>query len=322
MHYGNNPDIIEVQMIYPEEKIAVREVGLRDGLQLVKTYPSTAAKLDWIKQDYLAGIRYFEAGSYLPAKHFPQFEDINTLVKYVRELDGAFSSVLALNKRGAIRALEGQTHEITCVISASEEHNLRNARRTRKQGLKEISDVLELRADSDRRPLVSVGIAMGFGCSIQGNVDLKDVLSIAEKCAEMGVDTIGVADTVGYGGPKDVAIMVSELRMVVGKLPVCMHFHDTRGMGIANVAAALDSGIRIFDASLGGLGGCPFAPKATGNVVLEDVIFLCEKMGFETGVDIPTLAPARSILQREMPDEQLYGQLAKAGLPSGQLAMK
>lgn len=300
---------------YPPDKVVIKEVGLRDGLQLVKQFPSTEAKARWLQTEYSAGVRHFEVGSYLPSKTAPQFADIDVLVENVANLESAFSSSLVLNKKGAVRALEGKTDEINCVISASEDHNLRNARRTREEGLHEISDVLRMRAERDVQPLVSVGIAMAFGCTIKGAVPTKDVVSIAERCAEMGVDVIGIADTVGFGGPKQVSGLVADLKSAIGDTPLCMHFHDTRGMGIANVAAALDSGITIFDASIAGLGGCPFAPMATGNVVFEDVVFLCENMGFHTGISIEGLMPAREIIASEMPLEQLHGQLAKAGLP-------
>lgn len=308
---------ITIADVYPQDQVCIREVGLRDGLQLVKSFPSTAAKERWIAIDHDAGIRHFEVGSYLPAQSFPQFVDVDELLGKVATLSGAFSSVLALNKRGAIRALEGEAHEITCVVSASEEHNMRNARRSRADGLREIAEVVALRNAGPRKPLVAVGIAMGFGCSIAGKdaVPMQEVVRIADACAQSGVDLIGVADTVGYGGPTQVRLLIRELRKALGDFPIAMHFHDTRGMGISNAAAALDEGVRILDASLAGLGGCPFAPKATGNIVLEDVAFLASTMGFQTGIDIDALMPAREILKKEMPQETLYGQMARAGLP-------
>jgi hydroxymethylglutaryl-CoA lyase len=297
----------------------VREVGLRDGLQLVKSWPSTDAKRRWIEADYKAGLRHFEAGSYLPSASFPQFADVDDVVGCVKSMAGAFSSVLVLNKRGALRALEGQADEITCVISASEAHNLANARKSRDEGLREIAEIVALRDASSRRPLIGVGIAMSFGCSIAGDIALDDVVRVAERCVEAGVDVVGIADTVGYGGPAQVRSVVRALRPVVGERPLLMHFHDTRGTGIANVAAALDEGVRAFDASLGGLGGCPFAPAATGNVVLEDVLYLAQSMGFDVPVNLDALMEARSVLAKAMPNEPLNGQLARAGLPIGRL---
>lgn len=308
-----------VDALYPPDRLSIREVGLRDGLQLVQTYPSTADKLDWIKGDHACGIRSFQVGSYLPADRFPQFADTDVLVDAVAALPGAHASALALNKRGAIRAIEGRVSEVNCVVSASEEHNLRNARRSRAASLDEIREVVALSAAATDGPLVSAAIAMGFGCSIEGDVAMSEVVRVVESCLDAGVDLIGIADTVGYAGPRQVRTLVRALRDVVGKVPLLMHFHDTRGMGIVNVAAALDEGVRVIDASLGGLGGCPFAPNATGNVVLEDVAFLAGTMGFDTGIDPHALVEVRAILERAMPGERLHGQIARAGRPLGML---
>jgi hydroxymethylglutaryl-CoA lyase len=303
--------------IYPRDRISLREVGLRDGLQLVKTFPTHEAKERWIGIDHAAGVRHFEAGSYLPADRFPQFADVDDLVDAVARLPGAWSSVLVLNLRGAERALAGRADEITAVISASEAHNLANVRRTREQGLAEFRQILALRAGQAHRPLVSLAIPMSFGCSISGPVVIDEVVRLAAAGAEAGADLIGLADTVGYAGPRQVRDVIHAVRREVGELPICLHLHDTRGMGIANAAAALDEGIRVLDGSLAGLGGCPFAPKATGNVVLEDLAFLCQTMGFPVPIDIDTLVTAREVLAEAMPDEKLYGALAKAGLPLG-----
>lgn len=312
---------LRVGDVYPAGRVCIRDVGLRDGLQLVKAVPSTEAKQRWIGIEHAAGLRHFEVGSYLPAASFPQFADIDALVDAVRGLPGARASVLALNTRGAMRALAGKAHEITCVVSASEEHNLRNARRSREEGLREIAEVVALADAASRRPVIGVGIAMGFGCSIQGDVALSEVLRIAEACVVAGVDVVGVADTVGYGGPAQVRALVRALRGTIGGTPILMHFHDTRGLGIANAAAALDEGVLLFDASLGGLGGCPFAPDATGNVVLEDLAHLAESMGFDTGIDVEGLVPARDVIAAEMPGEPIHGQMARAGRPAGGLTM-
>src|SRR5438309_5893177 len=158
---------------------------------------------------------------------------------------------------------------------------------------------------------------MALGCSITGEVDPNEVIRLAGKLYEAGVDMVAVADTVGYAGPKQVGELTKAVVKIAGSKPVCVHLHDTRGMGIANASAALDAGARVLDGSLGGLGGCPFAPGATGNVVFEDLVFLCESKGFATGIDIDKLVAVRSILRSEMPKEPLYGGLARAGLPAG-----
>jgi hydroxymethylglutaryl-CoA lyase len=305
--------------IYPADKVAIREVGLRDGLQLVKQWPPTQAKADWVTIDYEAGIRHFEAGSFLPASSAPQFADVEQVLDVVASLPKAFSSALILNPKGAERALRAPVDELIAVVSASEQHNLANIRRSRAQSLDEFRELVSMRNASDRRPLISVGIAMSFGCSIEGDIPIGEVLRIAEACAEAGADVIYIADTVGYGGPRQVTTLVRELRSLLGDLPIGAHFHDTRGLGLANAAAALDHGVRILDASLAGLGGCPFAPKATGNIVLEDAIFLAQTMGFDVPVDLDVLVEARAILAQTMPDEKLYGGVAAAGGPRGSL---
>jgi hydroxymethylglutaryl-CoA lyase len=177
-----------------------------------------------------------------------------------------------------------------------------------------------MRDASAHKPLVNAAISMALGCSITGAVDPKEVLRLVDKCLEAGVDFVAIADTVGYAGPKQVGELSRAAVKLAGKKPICIHLHDTRGMGIANAAAALDEGVRILDGSLGGLGGCPFAPGATGNVVFEDLVFLCESKGFATGIDLDRLVAVRKILREEMPNEQLYGGLARAGLPGGSAA--
>jgi hydroxymethylglutaryl-CoA lyase len=304
-----------IQDVYPDDRVSLREVGLRDGLQMVKTFPSTAAKQHWIRDEYAAGVRHFEVGSFLPAKTFPQFADISDMVKTVASLPGAHGVALTLNERGVNEALASGVAEVATVVSATEEHSQANAHRSRDSAVANVKRLCELRDASTHKPLVNAAISMALGCSITGAVDPKEVIRLAEKCLEAGVDFVAIADTVGYAGPKQVAELTKAIVKLSGKKPVCVHLHDTRGMGIANASAALDAGARILDGSLGGLGGCPFAPGATGNVVFEDLVFLCESKDFATGIDIDKLVAVRSILRSEMPGETLYGGLARAGLP-------
>jgi hydroxymethylglutaryl-CoA lyase len=306
-----------VQDIYPHDRVSLREVGLRDGLQLVKTFPSTQAKQRWIHDEYAAGVRHFEVGSFLPAKTFPQFADVRDIVKSVAELPGAHGIALALNERGVNEALASSVAEIASVVSATEEHSRANANRSREQAIANIRRLCDLRDASSHKPVVNAAISMALGCSITGPVDPNEVIRIAERLYEAGVDMVAVADTVGYAGPRQVGELTDAVVRIAGSKPVCVHLHDTRGMGVANASAALDAGARILDGSLGGLGGCPFAPGATGNVVFEDLVFLCESKGFLTGIDIDRLIAVRSILRNEMPNEPLYGGLARAGLPGG-----
>jgi len=305
----------DVAAIYPDDRVTLREVGLRDGLQLVKAFPGTSAKEDWIAREYAAGVQHFEIGSFLPPSRFPQFADVGVLIEQIAGLDGAYSAALALNDRGAANALETPLDEIVCVVSATEEHSLANARRSRAEAIGLVRTVAAMRAESGRDPIINVGLAMAFGCSISGAVDPAEVVRLAEACLEAGADIVGIADTVGYAGPKQVGDLSASIAKLCGDRPFIVHLHDTRGMGIANASAALDAGARVLDGSLGGLGGCPFAPGATGNVVFEDLVYLCESKGFRTGIDLDALIGIREILQTEMPDEVLYGALARAGAP-------
>jgi len=309
-----------VQDVYPNNRVSLREVGLRDGLQLVKKFPSTLAKQRWVRDEFAAGVRHFEVGSFLPAKTFPQFVDVRDVVKTIAELPGAHGIALTLNERGVNEALASGVAEIATVVSATEEHSQANANRSRESAIANVKRLCELRDASSHKPLVNAGISMALGCSIVGPVDPNEVIRIAEKLYEVGVDMVAVADTVGYAGPRQVGELTKAVVRLAGSKPVCVHLHDTRGMGIANASAALDAGARVLDGSLGGLGGCPFAPGATGNVVFEDLVFLCESKGFATGIDIDRLVAVRSILRSEMPGETLYGGLARAGLPCGTAA--
>src|ERR1700675_1794737 len=304
-----------VQGAYPAERVSLREVGLRDGLQLVKTFPSTAAKHRWLRDEYGAGARPFADASFLRSSTFPHFADVRDIVRTVAALPGAHGVALALNDRGVNEALASGLAEIASVVSATEEHSQANANRSREQAIANIKRLCELRDASGHKPIVNAAISMALGCSIAGPVDPKEVIKLVEKCLEAGVDFVAIADTVGYAGPKQVGELTKAIVKLCGAKPVCIHLHDTRGMGIANASAALDAGARILDGSLGGLGGCPFAPGATGNVVFEDLAFLCESKDFATGIDIEKLVAVRAILRVEMPNEALYGGLARAGLP-------
>jgi hydroxymethylglutaryl-CoA lyase len=306
---------MRTQHIYPASRVTLREVGLRDGLQLVKTFPSTEAKQRWIRDEYAAGVRHFEVGSFLPAKTFPQFSDVRDMIQTVASLPGAHGVALVLNERGVNDALESGVGEIATVVSATEAHSQANANRSRDAAIANVKRLCDLRDASAHKPIVHAAISMALGCSITGDVDPNEVLRLVEKCFDAGVDVVGIADTVGYAGPKQVGDLTSAAVRLAGSKPICVHLHDTRGMGIANASAALDTGARILDGSLGGLGGCPFAPGATGNVVFEDLVFLCESKGFPTGIDVDELVAVRQILREQMPNEPLYGGLARAGLP-------
>lgn len=301
---------------YPSDRVNLREVGLRDGLQMVKSWPSTAAKRDWLEREAAAGVRHFELGSFLPASRMPQFADVVAMIDAAAELDGVRSAALALNERGTVDALQTPVDEIVCVVSATEEHSQANMRRSRDDAVELVRSVARMRDASGHKALVNAGISMAFGCSIAGKVEAAQVLRLAEACLAAGADVVGIADTVGFAGPRQVAGLAAGMHRLVGDGGFIVHLHDTRGMGIANASAALDAGCRILDGSLAGLGGCPFAPGATGNVVFEDLVFLCETKGFATGIDLAALTAVRSIPEHAMPGERFYGAIARAGPPA------
>lgn len=311
--------------MFPADRITLREVGLRDGLQLVRQFPDTRAKQEWLQREYDAGVRYFELGSFLPAQRFPQFADVRDLIEAAGQLPGLRGAALVLNERGAVDALQTPIDELVFVLSATESHSQANTRRTRQAAVDLLRRIVQMRDDGGgaEGPLVTAGIAMAFGCSLEGSVDPDEVLRLVDACAEAGADVIALADTVGYAVPRAVATLVAQTRRRIGAIPVGLHLHDTRGMAVANAAVALDEGVRLLDGSLGGLGGCPFAPGATGNIVFEDLVFLCENQGFNTGIDMEKLIQVREVVARSMPDEPLSGALAKAGLPriSSQVAV-
>ena len=304
----------KLESIYPEGRIVLREVGLRDGLQLTRRYPTTDAKRDWLARERVAGVRHFEVGSFLPARSAPQFADVTEMIAACRA-QNVTSAALALNDRGVVDAVGSGVDEIVCVVSATEAHSQANMRRSIADAVALVQKTVRLAAKTEHRPMVYAGIAMAFGCSISGDVAADQVVRIAVACAEAGADVIGLADTVGYAGPDQIRSICADVASHIGAARLGIHLHDTRGMGMANAAAALDSGVRILDASLGGLGGCPFAPGATGNIVMEDLVFLCERKGFATGIDLDRLIGVRGIPAAEMPEEQLYGAMARAGLP-------
>lgn len=304
--------------LYATDRVTLREVGLRDGLQLVRQWPDTDAKMNWVRTEAAAGVRCFEIGSFLPPARFPQFADVREMIAGIAALDGAVSSALVLNERGANDALETAVDELVCVVSSTEEHSQANARRSRAEAVALIGRIAGLRNAVAPGKAINVGLSNAFGCSLAGAVSGDEVLRLAEACLEAGADIVGLADTVGYAGPKQIAALCRRMHRLCDGRPFAIHLHDTRGMAIANAAAALDEGATVLDGSLGGLGGCPFAPGATGNVVFEDLVYLCETSGFATGIDLDGLRNARRIAEAAMPGEDFYGALVKAGPPRTQ----
>ena len=297
------------------EKVQIREVGMRDGLQSIADIVPTETKLAWLDAEYAAGVREIEVSSFVPPKLLPQLADAEAVVRHAMSLPGLVVSALIPNSRGAERGLALGVHEMNFVLSVSEGHNLSNVRRSTQESVDDFRRVVQLCRDSGKAVKINCGLATSFGCTIEGDVDEDRVRRIANEVAAAGADGIILADTVGYGNPGAIGRVFRKVIADVAPLPVAAHFHDTRGLGLPNVLAAFAAGCKAFDASLGGLGGCPYAPGATGNIVLEDTAFLFESMGVETGIDIEKLAAPREILRRALPEVALYGAIAKAGLP-------
>lgn len=299
--------------------IQVREVGLRDGLQMISDIVPTEVKLEWLSAESSVGVRSFDVTSFVSKSRMPQFADAEEMLQASLALPGVEASVLTLNARGAERAMEAGALRLVYVLSASAAHSRGNAGRDTEVALQEFAQVARRvrEADPSRRPHLEAGIATAFGCTIEGAVDPERVRHLAARLAELGADEIMLADTVGYAQPRQVGTLFDAVRKEIGTLPMGGHFHDTRGLALANVVAALDAGAGKFDAALGGLGGCPFAPGASGNVATEDLVFLLQSMGFDTGIDLPGLLELRERLAEWLPGVQLYGSVARAGLPKG-----
>jgi hydroxymethylglutaryl-CoA lyase len=297
------------------EKIALREVGMRDGLQSIATVMPTETKIAWLDAEYAAGVRYVEVSSFVPPKLLPQLADAEAVIAHAMTLRGLHVSALIPNSRGAERGMALGVPEMNYVLSVSNGHNLSNVRRPTEESIEDFRRVVALCHGGSKRARINCGLATSFGCTIEGDVDEDRVRRIAGEVAEAGADGIILADTVGYGQPAAIERVFRKVIADVAPLPVAAHFHDTRGLGLANVLAAYNAGCREFDASLGGLGGCPYAPGATGNIVMEDTVFLFESMGCETGIDLDRLVEVRKIVAKALPEVALYGAIAKAGLP-------
>ncbi|MDB5575549.1 MAG: Hydroxymethylglutaryl-CoA lyase [Bradyrhizobium sp.] len=299
------------------KRAVIREVGLRDGLQLVTADLPTEHKLEWIADAVAAGLRDIEVTSFVPARTFPIFADATEVAQATLNMPELVPSALVVNLRGAQDAFRSGLRQVSYVISASEAHSRANARRTTDEALAEFGHIVALRDELGLQNDVelSCGIATAFGCSIQGDVSLNRVVEIGIELSRLGASEIMLADTVGYAYPGQVERAFDMLQQRLPAVPLSAHFHDTRGLGLANVMAALRSGIRRFDASIGGLGGCPYAPGATGNVNTEDTAFLLESEGFATGIDIDRLLALRRKVENWLPDERFAGSIARAGLP-------
>ena len=295
----------------------ISEVGPRDGLQSIKATMPTADKLRWINALYAAGVREIEVASFVPARLLPQMADAAEVVRHAVTLPGLTVMALVPNRRGAEAALVAGVHKLTMPVSASAAHSLANVRKTRVEMIEEVRAIATLRSDIAPKVKLEAAISTAFGCTLQGAVPEDEVIWLAAQCIEAGADESGLSDTVGYANPAQVRRLFRRLHTEIGEKAGAAHMHNTRGLGLANCLAAYEEGVRTFDASLGGLGGCPYAPGASGNVVTEDLVFMFEAMGIDTGIDIGRLIAARSPLMAGLPGEPIYGMTPEAGLPKG-----
>jgi len=300
--------------------ILVHEVGPRDGLQSIDTIFSTQAKLDWIRSEAAAGVPQIQVGSFVRPDLLPQMADSEEVVKEAIKIPGLSVSALVPNLKGAQNAIAAGAHQLGVVMSVSEAHNKSNINRTVEQSLEGFRQIVEYRneVDPERKTVISGGLATSFGCTISGPVPVRDVMKRAEQLLELGADRLSVADTVGFANPKQVRDLFDELYRTVGNdVAIGAHFHDTRGLGLANAFAAVEAGVRELDSCLGGLGGCPYAPGASGNVVTEDMVFMLEAMGMKTGIDLDALLQTRELMESHLKGEPTQGAFVNAGPPLG-----
>ncbi|MBA1428786.1 hydroxymethylglutaryl-CoA lyase [Pseudomonas orientalis] len=296
--------------------ITINEVGLRDGLQSLQATMPTSAKRQWIDAAYAAGVRYMEVASFVPAKLLPQMADAKEVVAHALSFPDLVVTVLAPNLRGCRDALESGAHRIIAPVSVSAAHSLANVRRTPLEMVQELAQMCQLRTESGLHTVqVIAGMSVAFGCTRQGDVPLSDLCALTGHVLQAGCDLVSLGDTTGYANPGQVATTLQAVRAIAGDKLRAAHFHDTRGLALANSLVAVQQGITELDSSLAGLGGCPFAPGASGNTVTEDLVFMLQSMGCETGIDLAALIDSRHVLSEALPHETLYGCIARAGLP-------
>ncbi len=293
------------------EYIHIREVGLRDGLQLIKTRLKTSTKQEWFERQINAGFKEIEISSMVPKKRLPQFSDSTSMIDFANKFSDCLPCILVPNFKGSELAIKAKARKLIFVVSASEAHNLVNVKMTIENSLNELREIINFKNSThDTKKIKVIGsISTSFGCSISGEVSENEVLKIVEKMLEIGVDEISIADTVGYANPRYVTSLLKKTVKISGKVPVIGHFHDTRGFGLANLVAAVDEGVKKFDASLRGLGGCPYAPGASGNIATEDCVNILESMGFDTGIDFKKLVSLCKSVEKWLPNESLHGKL-------------
>jgi hydroxymethylglutaryl-CoA lyase len=304
----------------PDIDVLVSEVGPRDGLQSIDRIMPLEAKKAWIKAEAAAGVREIEVGSFVPATLLPQLADTREVVAFAKTIPGLDVAVLVPNLRGAEAAIAAGADKLTLPLSVSETHSLKNVRRTHAQMIDEARAIVELirGQPADRRPKFEGSLSTAFGCTIEGPIPDATLLRLARALMEAGCDEVGLSDTTGYANPADVKRLIRLVRAEVGEAALSgIHLHNTRGLGLANALAALEMGLTTLDSSLGGIGGCPFAPGASGNIVTEDLVFMLDAMGLRTGIDLEALLKVRQLVAAALEGEPLYGFTPDAGIPLG-----
>jgi len=296
-------------------RAVIRETGLRDGLQSIARTVPTADKLRWLRGAYEAGQREIEVGSFVPAARLPQLADTGEVLAFARTLPGLAASVLVPNLRGAEAAFAAGADAIVVPLSASHAHSLANLRKTPDAVVAEVARMRAARDAAGAATVIEGGVGTAFGCTLQGHVDPEEVLRLMQALLDAGCERVSLADTVGYADPGMVAELFTRARRIAGDRLWSAHFHDTRGLGLANCYAALQAGMRRFDATLAGIGGCPHAPGASGNVTTEDLAYMLQSMGYDTGLDLPALLRLRAEVAALLEGETLQGTLWRAGLP-------
>lgn len=293
-------------------QILVSEVGPRDGLQSIARVMPLEAKKSWIAAEAAAGVREIEVGSFVPPALLPQMADTAELVAFARTIPGLNVVALVPNAKGAQRAVEAGVHAVSTPFSMSETHSVRNVRKDHPAMIAELAEVARIASAAGVH--FAVGLSTAFGCTIEGAVPEDTVVRLAEAAVAAGALELSLSDTTGYADPAQVKRLVRRVKAAVGadKLTT-LHLHNTRGLGLANALAGLNEGITTLDASLGGLGGCPYAPGASGNLVTEDLVLMLNSMGYDTGIDLERLLQVRSILTDALPWEPLYGFTPDAG---------
>ncbi|MDR6707254.1 MULTISPECIES: hydroxymethylglutaryl-CoA lyase [unclassified Novosphingobium] len=292
--------------------ITISEVGPRDGLQSIKPVMPLEAKKAWIAAEAACGVPEIEVGSFVPPSLLPQMADTAELVRFARGIPGLNVVALVPNAKGAARAVEAGVHGFSAPFSMSETHSIRNVRKDHAQMIEEIRAMGRIAAEAGVH--FAVGLSTAFGCTIEGAVPQATVVRLAAASIEAGAKELSLSDTTGYADPAQVRRLVRAVRAEVGEALTTLHLHNTRGLGLANALAGLDEGITTLDASLGGLGGCPYAPGASGNLVTEDLVLMLNAMGYKTGIDLEKLLKVRAILAEALPEEPLYGFTPDAGV--------